>query len=163
MLSGETASGDFPVETVLMMNRIAVRAERNLRYQDIHLESASSGQHGEVLALAACEIAEELQAKAIVACTVNGTTVRRIAKYRPRAPILALTQDPALSRQLLLNWGVTPVGVSQYQDIDELLQQAELAASHQPFIEAGDTIVVVAGMPLGAPTNFVTVRQIRQR
>ncbi|MBT9587691.1 pyruvate kinase [bacterium] len=163
MLSGETASGAFPIETVMMMDRIAARAERNLRYEDVHLESASLGQHGEVLALAACEIAEELQAKAIVACTVNGTTVRRIAKYRPRAPILALTQDPTLSRQLLLNWGVTPVGVSHYQDIDELLHQAELVAAGQPFIEAGDTIVVVAGMPLGVPTNFVTVRQVRQR
>ena len=103
-------------------------------------------------------MAEELQAKAIVACTVNGTTVRRLSKYRPRAPILALTPDPAMSRQLLLSWGVTPLGVSQYQTIDELLAQAEAAALKQPFIQPGDTIVVVAGMPLGTPTNFIKVR-----
>jgi pyruvate kinase len=163
MLSGETASGAFPVQTVMMMDRIAARAERNLRYDLIHQESATGGQAGEVLALAACEVAEELQAKAIVACTVNGTTVRRIAKYRPRAPILALTPDPVMSRQLLLSWGVTPLGVTQYGNIDELLQQAEMAASRQNFIQPGDTIVVVAGMPLGAPTNFITVRQIAQK
>lgn len=162
MLSGETASGLYPVQTVMMMDRIAHRAERNLDYQSVHRATAAGGQSGEVLALAACEMAEELQAKAIVACTVNGTTVRRIAKYRPRAPLLALTPDPAMSRQLLLSWGVTPLGVTQYASIDELLQQAELAASRLPYIQAGDTIVVVAGMPLGAPTNFITVRHIGQ-
>lgn len=162
MLSGETASGAFPVQTVQVMDRIAHRAERNLNYESVLTEVAGHGQSGEVLALAACEVAEELQAKAIVACTVNGTTVRRISKYRPRAPILALTPDPAMSRQLLLSWGVTPLGVSQYQTIDELLEQAEAAALKQPFMQPGDTIVVVAGMPLGAPTNFIKVRHLGQ-
>ena len=162
MLSGETASGAFPVQTVQVMDRIAHRAERNLNYESVLTEIAGHGQSGEVLALAACEVAEELQAKAIVACTVNGTTVRRLSKYRPRAPILALTPDPAMSRQLLLSWGVTPLGVSQYHTIDELLAQAEAAALKQPFMEPGDTIVVVAGMPLGAPTNFITVRNLGQ-
>ena len=162
MLSGETASGAFPIQTVQVMDRIARRAERNLRYESVLTEVASHGQCGEVLALAACEVAEELQAKAIVACTVNGTTVRRLSKYRPRAPILALTPDPAMSRQLLLSWGVTSLGVTHYHTIDELLVQVEEAALRQPFMQPGDTIVVVAGMPLGAPTNFITVRHLGQ-
>lgn len=159
MLSGETASGAFPVQTVTMMDRIARRAERNLNYASVRLEVASSGQAGEVLALAACEVAEELQAKAIVACTVNGTTVRRLARWRPRAPILALTPNPELARQLVLTWGVTPLSADHYNNIDELLHQADSAASEVPLIESGDVYVVVAGMPPGAPTNFITVRR----
>lgn len=160
MLSGETASGAFPVQTVQMMDRIARRAERNLDYKSVLLVVAPKGQSGEAVALAACEIAEEVQAKAILACTINGTTVRRIAKYRPRAPILALTPDAAMARQLYLTWGVTPVSVNHYETVDELLQQAEVTAQLQPFLESGDTVVIVAGMPLGAPTNFIMVRHL---
>ena len=163
MLSGETASGAFPLQVVQVMDRIAQRAERNLDYESVFSESTGQGQSGEVLALAACEVAEELQAKAIVACTVNGTTVRRLSKYRPRSPILALTPDPAMSRQLLLSWGVTPLGVTQYETIDELLAQAEEAALKQPFMQPGDTIVIVAGMPVGSPTNFITFRILREK
>lgn len=68
-----------------------------------------------------------------------------------------------MSRQLLLSWGVTPLGVTQYHTIDELLSQAEEAALTQPFMQPGDTIVVVAGMPLGTPTNFITFRILGQR
>jgi pyruvate kinase len=160
MLSGETASGLHPVLTVQTMDRIARRAEEDLNYANVLSEVAGQGKPGEAVALAACEIAEELQAKAILACTVNGTTVRRIAKYRPRAPILALTPDPDLSRQLLLSWGVTPLGVSQYTTTDELLQEAERIVSALPWLHPGDQIVIVAGMPLGAPTNFITVRTL---
>jgi pyruvate kinase len=160
MLSGETASGQFPVQTVQTMDRIARRAEQNLNYKSVLLEVAPQGKAGEAVALAACEIAEEVGAKAILACTVNGTTVRRIAKYRPRAPILALTPDPDLSRQLVLSWGVHPLGVSNYHTTDELLAAAELAVSKLSWLETGDTVVIVAGMPLGAPTNFITVRTL---
>ncbi len=160
MLSGETASGAFPVQTVQMMDRIARRAERDLKYESVLLEVAPKGQAGEAVALAACEIAEELQAKAIVACTINGSTVRRLAKYRPRAPILALTPDEALARQLFLSWGVTPLTVTRYQNTDQLFEQVDLQVARMPFLEAGDTIVVVAGMPLGAPTNLITVRTV---
>lgn len=160
MLSGETASGAYPVQTVLMMDRIARRAERDLKYESVLLAVPPKGQTGEAVALAACEIAEELQANAIVACTVNGTTVRRISKYRPRAPILAMTPHPAMARQLLLTWGVTPMGVVHYETIDELLHQVEEVALEQHYLQPGDTVVIVAGMPLGAPTNFVMVRQL---
>ncbi len=161
MLSGETASGAFPVQTVQMMDRIARRAEQNLNYESVLLAVAPDGQPSEAVALAACEIAEELSARAIVACTVNGTTVRRVAKYRPRAPILALTPRAELARQLYLSWGVTPIVVEQYQDIDELLDQVQKAALRETFLAAGDSVVVVAGMPLGAATNFIMARQLQ--
>jgi len=161
MLSGETASGAFPVQTVQMMDRIARRAEQNLNYESVLLAVAPDGQPSEAVALAACEIAEELSARAIVACTVNGTTVRRVAKYRPRAPILALTPRAELARQLYLSWGVTPIVVEQYQDIDELLEQVQKAALRETFLSPGDSVVVVAGMPLGASTNFIMARQLQ--
>ena len=161
MLSGETASGAFPVQTVQMMDRIARRAEKNLNYESVLMAVAPDGQPSEAVALAACEIAEELSARAIVACTVNGTTVRRVAKYRPRSPILALTPRADLARQLYLSWGVTPVVVEQYQNIDELLLQVQKAALNENFLSVGDSVVVVAGMPLGASTNFVMVRQLQ--
>lgn len=162
MLSGETASGAFPVQTVQMMDRIARRAEQDLNYKSVLTEVAPQGITGEAVALAACEIAEEVQAKAVLGATVNGTTIRRIAKYRPRSPILALTPDPAMSRQLTLSWGVLPLGVSKYETTDELLERAEEAASRLPWLQAGDRVVIVAGIPLGAPTNLITVRTLKK-
>lgn len=112
------------------------------------------------MALAACEIAEEVRATAILACTHNGTTVRRLARYRPRAPIVALTSRPEMARRLLLTWGVIALPLPACQTIDELLMAAVATARENEVVSAGDNVVCVAGLPMGSATNTITFRQV---
>lgn len=160
MLSAETAVGKYPVRSIEVMARIAQRAEQDLDYLDIHQKSPPKGHPVEAVALAACEIAEETDAKAILACSKTGRTVRAISRYRPRARILGATIDPEEARRFALNWGVTPVLVDIYRSTDELVELAMSAARARDEFSMGDTVVIVAGVPLGSRTNMLMVRQL---
>jgi pyruvate kinase len=160
MLSGETASGKYPVLAVQTMHRIAIRAERNLEYDKVLKEVAPLGKSGEALALAACEIAEELQVTAIVACTATGATVRRLASNRPRAPILAITTEVQLLRQLVLTWGAIPMLIPAFKSVEAMVEWSEAVARDTGHLVPGDTFVLVGGYPFGSPTNFINVRQL---
>lgn len=160
MLSAETASGKHPVRVVQTMNRVIRRAEQALPYEKVLTEIAPPGKSSEAVALAACEIAEEVRATAILACTHNGTTVRRLARYRPRAPIVALTSRPEMARRLLLTWGVIALPLPACQTIDELLMAAVATARENEVVSAGDNVVCVAGLPMGSATNTITFRQV---
>lgn len=160
MLSAETASGAHPVRVVQVMDRVVRRAEQALNYEEVLSAIAPTGQSGEAVALAACEISEEVQATAILACTFNGTTVRRLSRYRPRAPIIALTPRPEMASQLILSWGVIALHMEEHKTIDELLEKAITTAEAAGLVSKGDGVVCVAGLPIGAPTNFITHRYV---
>ncbi len=160
MLSAETASGHFPEEAVAVMHRVAVKAETGLDYTAIHNQRPPRGDAPEAVAHAAVEISEEVSAKAILACTRSGRTVRALSRFRPRAPILGIASDEVVLRQFSLNWGVTPIGIKGYSTTDELVTQAMAAALQQGGLRAGDTVVIVAGTPLGHRTNTVMVRTL---
>lgn len=160
MLSAETAAGAHPVRALKVMARIASRTERALDYLEIHQKIPIKGQSVEAVTLAACEIAEEVGARAILACSKTGRTVRAISRYRPRARILGVTADPKQARLFALSWGVTPVLVDLYRDTDELVHFAMRAALKCEGIESGDKVIIVAGVPLGSRTNMVMVRSL---
>lgn len=160
MLSAETASGHFPEESVVVMHRVAIKAETGLDYTAIHMQRPPRGDASEAVAHAAVEIAEEVSAKAILACTRSGRTVRALSRFRPRAQILGIASDEMVLRQFSLNWGVTPVGIQEYATTDELVSHAMSAAIKQGGLRAGDTVVIVAGTPLGHRTNTVMVRTL---
>jgi pyruvate kinase len=160
MLSAETASGKHPVRVVQVMDRIIRKAETALPYENVLSVVAPAGQSSEAVALAACEIAEEVGATAILAFTHNGTTVRRLARYRPRAPIIAMTSRPEMSRRLMLTWGVVPLPLEPCATIDGLLETAVERARQKELVHPGDAVVCVAGLPMGSPTNFITYRQV---
>jgi len=160
MLSGETASGRFPTESVKVMHRIAVKAETGLDYQQIHNIRLPRGMAPEAIALAACEIAEEVQARAILACTRTGRTVRSLSGFRPRAPIFGVAAEEPVLRQFALNWGVIPLKIEDYGTTDELVSEAMIAAIGSGRLRAGDCVVIVAGTPLGHRTNTVMVRTL---
>jgi pyruvate kinase len=160
MLSAETASGKHPVRVVQVMDRIMRKAESALPYEKVLNLVAPAGKSSEAVALAACEIAEEVGATAILAFTHNGTTVRRLARYRPRAPIIAMTSRPEMSRRLMLTWGVVPLPLQPCDTIDELLEAAVERAREGELVHHGDAVVCVAGLPMGSPTNFITYRQV---
>lgn len=160
MLSAETASGHYPEEAVDVMHRVALKAETGLDYSGIHMLRPPHGNPPEAVAHAAAEVAEEVSARAILACTRSGRTVRALSRFRPRAPILGIASDDRVLRQFSLNWGVTPIGIKDYSTTDELVSHAMTAALGEGGLRPGDTVVIVAGTPLGHRTNTVMVRTL---
>ena len=164
MLSEETAIGHYPVETVKMMSLIALEAEAALPYQDY---LASRGKDllrltDDAISYAACHTAHQMGAKAIVAYTASGSTARRVSKYRPETPIIAVTANETTRRQLSLSWGVTALKISQPKVILSMFKAAASAAKKCGFMKSGDMVVVTAGIPMGksGTTNMLKVETI---
>jgi len=164
MLSGETAIGAHPVEAVATMAAIAQRAEAALPYNFLLRERRRdrAQETGQAIALAACEAAEAIGAAAIVAATDSGSTARRVSRFRPRRPIVAVTHTPSTWRQLALVWGVRPALVDRVRDLDALVALGVRAAVELGAARVGDQVVVTAGLPLGRPgtTNFLKVVRV---
>lgn len=164
MLSAETAVGKYPVEAVKVMSSIAERTEANIDYAGLLAAKASwvVGNVTDAISYAACELAADIGAKAIVTATQTGTTARRVSKYRPPAPIIALSSDPAVVGQLTLSWGVMPVEVPASGNVDETLAKAHEVAVGQTFVGRGDRIVITAGALVNVPgtTNLIKIEEI---
>ncbi|GAI21870.1 unnamed protein product, partial [marine sediment metagenome] len=130
MLSGETAIGKYPEEATLMMRQIAIETEMALPYHRILSEKTETviPQTDDAISYAACHIAEQLGAAGIIAYTTSGSTAQRVAKYRPKAPILAITPKDSVTKKLALYWGVYPYQVPEYATVEKAFEQgAQLA------------------------------------
>ncbi len=164
MLSGETAVGDYPVEAVEVMARVAVVTEAVLPYDRMLTErgSALEPQTDDAIAYSACHTAHQLGAAAIVAFTSSGSTARRVSKYRPAMPILAATPSPRQRRRLLISWGVYPYEVQEPATVHEVFAQAVSLCSATGVAQKGDLIIVTAGLPLAIPgtTNLLKVERV---
>jgi len=164
MLSGESAAGKYPVESVLTMARIAERAESALAHREI-LAKQSEAQPTtvtEAISQSVAISALDLNAKAVITCTESGYTARMVSKYRPKAPIIAVTPSEQVIRKLCLVWGVQPVlGVSA-QTTDQMFEIAVDAGLKSGMVEMGDLVVITAGVPVGrsGTTNLIKVHQI---
>jgi pyruvate kinase len=163
MLSAETAVGKYPVETVEVMARIAVQAERALPELSATIERAST--FPDVISLAACRAAGEVQARAIVAFTQSGFTAKLISKYRPEAPIFALSPSESVRRRLNLHWGVVPRTIRAVQSTDELVEEIESLLLAAGAVHVGDALVIVAGAPLfvRGTTNLIQLHRVGER
>ena len=161
MLSGETAVGEFPVETVCMMSKIAEQAESSLDYRRLWQEKSAGPAKSvtDAIAQATVDIALDLGATAIVTPTSSGATARAVSKYRPQAPILAAPSSVDTWRQLALSWGVYPILVKPSRNTDDMTEEAVQAASREGLVKQGDTVVLTAGVPAGIPgrTNLIKV------
>lgn len=167
MLSGETAVGEFPVETVGMMARIVEEAERSGRHGDLlghPIAQCATPTHAHAISHAAREIAHDMELKAIVAFSQSGFTARLIAKDRPRVPILAVTPDEVVYQRTGLLWGVTPVLGPLAGDTDGMIRLVERELVAQGHLAAGDLVVIMGGMPVAARgrTNFLKIHQVGQ-
>lgn len=164
MLSGETAAGKYPVESVLTMSRIAEKAESALNHRDIFMkqQTAQETTVTEAISQSVAISALDLNAKAILSSTVTGHTARVVSKYRPKAPIIAVTTQERTMRQLSLVWGVTPVFGQVASSTDELLETALKGGKDSGLVKSGDLVVITAGIPLGrsGSTNLVKVSTI---
>lgn len=164
MLSGETAMGRYPVESVRVMDRVARRTERAVNYDQL-LTSRRSGPSpsiGEAISHATCRIAADLQAAAIMTATQSGATARMVSKFRPNAPIVALTPDPQVARELMVVWGVEPVVVPHTSNIDDMIDVAADVARRRAGMQPGDRVVITAGVKTGEPgsTNLLQVYEV---
>jgi pyruvate kinase len=164
MLSEETSIGKYPVEAVEMMSKIILEAETVLPHDEFLHEPPGEllNEVDDATARAACQIAYQVEAKAIIALTAGGTTALRVAKHRPGQPILAVTLSDIIMRQLNLVWGVYPLRKSSPTNLEEWLEVARETALETGVAAATDVIVVTAGLPLGVPgsTNLVKVHRV---
>ncbi|MFN2169055.1 MAG: pyruvate kinase, partial [Anaerolineae bacterium] len=164
MLSGETAVGSYPVQTVQTMARIAEVTERSMPYQDWLHRSFLTGFRSvtEAISQVATEIAAELEATAIIASTVSGSTARRVASHRPATPIISPTPDRATYRQLALVWGVSPLLVDEFADTETMIVTVTEAARNRELVKDGDLVMITAGVPLGGSglTNTLKAHRI---
>ena len=151
MLSGETASGDYPVEAVSTMNRIAQRIESSLEYKELFVERGLQHLKSRTRAIAhaTVQMAYELDVPAIITPTESGYTTKVVSKYRPKAAIVAYTPSEKALRQLNLRWGVYPVLGSMWSDADEMLSNATAAAVKEGLVQRGDMTIITSGVKAG--------------
>jgi pyruvate kinase len=162
MLSGETAIGEFPVHAVEYMDRIARAVEPSLAYRHQLPDAEESPSIGDAVSNAACDLAEALEATAIIVPTFTGRTASAVARLRPHRPVIALTHLRRSAQQLALEWGVTPVEIEERADVEDLWLRSLEAARASGFVEPGDRVVLTAGTAVNRPgaTNVIRIDTI---
>jgi pyruvate kinase len=161
MLSAESAAGQYPVEAVATMNRIIEEVESDPTYRTIiqaqRAEPEATG--ADAIAVAAREIAETLDLSAIVCWTSSGATALRVARERPKPPIVAISPSMSTGRKLSVVWGIHCVVARDARDQDDMVDRASRITFREGFAKAGQRIIIVAGIPLGTPgaTNMVRI------
>lgn len=147
MLSGETAIGKYPVETLLTMSKIAEETEKNIHYtkrfrdMDFIIKNMT-----DAVSHAACSLAIDIDAKVIVSCTISGITGRMISRFRPPIDIFALTTSEKTYRKLAMSWGVRPLIAKEMSGTDQLLELAQRMAVAEYDLQSGDKIVITGGL-----------------
>ena len=168
MLSGETAAGEYPLQAVTTMSRIASLAERSDVFQKQVFNQISMLDPDrkitttEAVGLATRELSLSVGATFIACFTQTGSTARLIAKFRPSVPIIAFSPLPEVVTYLALSWGVTPILIDQLASVDELLAYAPEYLIKHGMVKQGDTVVITAGVPVGSSgkTNMIKVVEI---
>ncbi|EHG13827.1 pyruvate kinase [Streptococcus constellatus] len=163
MLSGESANGKYPLESVTTMATIDKNAQTLLNeYGRLSSVDYARSSKTEVVASAVKDATNSMDIKLVVTMTESGNTARLISKYRPDADILAITFDELTQRSLMLNWGVIPVVTEKPASTDDMFEVAEKVALESGLVESGDNIVIVAGVPVGTGgTNTMRIRTVR--
>jgi pyruvate kinase len=169
MLSGETAVGAYPFDSVRMMAKVAAHTESSLDYAKI-LDEKTHADDGKGISItgaigeATCDIAHDLHCAAILTATYSGSTAQVISRYRPRALIVAATDKLETYQRLALVWGVHPVVVGRAEDADGVMQVCVDAANKSGLVKNDDLVVITGGVPVGrsGSTNFIKIHRIGQ-
>jgi pyruvate kinase len=164
MLSAESAAGKFPVEAVSTMNRISEEVERDPTYRGVLNAQRAEPEAtvGDAIADAARQIAETLDLSAIICWTSSGSTALRVARERPKPPVVAITPNLSTGRKLSAVWGVHCVVAEDAKDLDDMVSRAGSIAFRDGFARAGQRVIIVAGVPLRAPgtTNMLRIASV---
>jgi pyruvate kinase len=157
MLSGETATGDFPTQAASMMSRIAMEAEKSPFYEQVPYASRATSV-GEAIARGACNTAREIGAKFLVAFTESGMSAMTVSLARPSVPIIAFSQNPKTRRRMALYWGVIPREMPQMSDMDALVDWCTGDLMATGLASPGERVVIVCGAPIGVSGSTNTIR-----
>ena len=163
MLSGETASGAYPVEAVKTMSKIAEATEADIDYKErLRTRGVTIGKTGITTAIshACCTISDDINADAIICVTISGYTARKISRYKPNTQIIACTTASWAACQMNLLFGVSPLQIGEEENADLLFESAVDASKRAGLIKTGDIVVLAAGLPLGVSGNTNTIRVI---
>ncbi|ADV65668.1 pyruvate kinase [Deinococcus maricopensis] len=164
MLSAESAAGLYPVEAVSMMDHIAREAEASAEYKIMQAQEIDTTLAQDAIAQAACNIGERMDLAAIVTFTKTGGAATRVAKNRPKLPILALTPNEQTRSQLALSWGIVPILSEDPHDTDDMVRIANNTLRDSRLAAVGERYVITAGVPFGVAgsTNMLRVEKLRQ-
>lgn len=164
MLSGESASGNYPIEAAQTMSRIAIEAEENLDYVELmrRIKEPSFTLFEDAISYSACKTSNFLPTKAIIAATKSGATAKFICKYRAQCPIVAITPYAEVRRSLSLNFGVIPVHCNMFTNTDEIITEAKSVVKSLNLATSGDNVIIAAGMPVShiGGTNMLKIEKI---
>jgi pyruvate kinase len=164
MLSGETAAGRYPLESVVTMSKTLAAAEEAIdywkRFRDLGFEKKVTVS--DAISHACCTTAMDLSASAVITITTSGHTARMISRFRPQCPIIALTEHDSVRRQLCISWGVVPMAGKPVNSTDEIFDEGLDAALRAGAVAKGDIVVFTAGVPVGisGTTNLIKVQQV---
>jgi len=166
MLSAESASGQYPVEAVSTMNRVAIAVENDVNYRSIIRAQATEPEAtaADAISAATRQVAETLDLAAIVTYTSSGSTAIRAARERPSKPILALSPNIRTARRLSVVWGIHCVATEDAVNMEDMVDRACVIAYQEGLARPGDRIAITAGIPLGTPgaTNMLRIAFVRQ-
>lgn len=164
MLSGETAAGQYPVESLQMMVRIANRTEGDIDYRKrfFQRERQADPDVTDAICHATCTTAHDINARAIITVTKSGRSARNISKYRPDCDIIGCSITDKVYRQLNLSWGVMPVLLQEKKDVFELFEHGICVCRRMGLVDVGDTVVFTSGVPIGisGTTNMIKVQTV---
>ena len=164
MLSGETAAGLYPIESLQTMVKIANKAEADIDYRKRFFDHKRKENPDitDAISHATCTTALDLNAAAIVTVTKSGKSARMISRYRPQCDIIGCSTEPKVCRQLNLSWGVTPVIVEEMKDVFELFKHAIDESKKNKYLLCGEVVVITSGVPIGisGTTNMIKVEVV---
>lgn len=165
MLSGETAAGKYPLESLQMMAKIAMNTEKSLDYRSILKEKSNIIQEAQVsfaVSHATCTTAQDLEASAIITATTSGFTTRKVSQFRPECQIIAVTNFEKVRRNLALSWGVTSLFMPSQETTDLIFDNAIKLCKENGFINNGQVAIITAGVPIGITgvTNIMKVHLV---
>ena len=159
MLSGETAAGEYPVEAVAAMARIAERTEKNIDYAARFPQSEFEIENTlDAISHATCGMAIDIGAKVITVCSITGKTARMISRFRGPTDIIGLTTNERAYRQLALSWGITPIMSEVYESTDVLFYHALKVSREVMQLEKGDKVIITGGIINGKSGNTNTIK-----
>jgi pyruvate kinase len=164
LLASETASGRYPIESTVQIAKIIAETEQGVNYENRfwRRRMGTARDLAHAISHAACAMASDLGATAILTPTTSGGTARRVARYRPGAPIIAISPNLATVRQLMLCWGVTPIFVEEFTTTDEMIARAKTAVLDRGLARPDDMVIITAGSPTGesGTTNLIKAERL---
>ncbi len=161
MVTGETASGNYPIEVIKVLNKVVVETEKTIGFETIQ-KPIGRKNTADAISHATRQAAQDLSVSCIVTMTSSGSTALMISRYRPNVPVVALTPIVKTCRKLSIVWGISPLKIDKYKSIDDVSSIAEKILIEKKLVRAGNRYIITGGVPVGVPgtTNYLSIQKV---